>query len=171
MVIFDLDQTLADTSIAADLRRARRWREVMALAPSFKIYPGITPLIVKLHGQGVPLAIVTRSPDMVAKALVARHGWPITNIVGYHHVKKRKPDPEGLLLALKATGVNPKDAIHVGDHAEDTEASIQAGMVAVGAEWGSEDVQGLRASKPHHLFQSVTELGEFLSKRLKSGKA
>ena len=137
----------------------------MALAPSFKIYPGVTSLLTELHQRGVPVAIVTKSPDMVAKALVAKHEWPITNIVGYHQVQRRKPDPEGLLLAMKAAGANPRDAFHIGDHPEDTEAALGAGMVAIGAEWGADDVEALRASKPHHLFGTVAELRSFVFKK------
>ena len=39
--------------------------------------------------------------------------WPIDIVVGYHHVKKRKPDSEGLLLAMSQAGADPGTTFHV----------------------------------------------------------
>ncbi|NKL24238.1 HAD hydrolase-like protein [Rhizobium leguminosarum] len=100
MVIFDFDQTLVDTSSVEHLRAARNWKAVMAQASKLPVYDGINELIQELHNAGQTIAIVTKSPDMVPKAFIKAHGWPIDIVVGYHHVKNRKPHPEGLLLAM-----------------------------------------------------------------------
>jgi HAD superfamily hydrolase (TIGR01549 family) len=165
MVIFDLDQTLANTSVVSELRRAGRWSDVMKRVSSIEIYPGIHQLIEGLSIRKVPLAIVTKSPDMIPKAFVRHHGWPITIIVGYHQVKKRKPDPEGLLLAIKKAGIPAERVSHVGDHAEDTAAARAAGVLAIGAAWGSDDIESLRTSAPDHMFSLVDDLSEFLFQR------
>ena len=70
MLIFDFDQTLADTRQAAPLRRARNWSCVRAVMRNVVPYPGITGLLGELHALGQPLAILTSSPDMVAKEFV-----------------------------------------------------------------------------------------------------
>lgn len=168
MVIFDFDQTLVDTQPVEALRAARNWKAVMARASELVVYPGINDLLQQLHAANETLSIVTKSPDMVPRAFIKAHKWPIDIVVGYHHVSRRKPDPEGLLLAMTKAGVGPESTFHVGDQPEDTVASRAAGVLAVGAGWGLTDVAALRESKPDHLFMSVAELRDFLSATLAS---
>ena len=166
MVIFDFDQTLVDTSPVEALRAARRWREVMAQAPKLVVYDGIGELLATLHEKRQPLAIVTKSPDMVPKAFIKQHRWPIDIVIGYHQVRKRKPDPEGLLLAMSQAGAAPAETFHVGDQPEDTEASRAAKVAAIGSAWGLADVAALEGSKPDRIFKSAGELKAFLLKHL-----
>lgn len=162
MIIFDFDQTLVDTSPVEALRAARKWGAVMAQAPRLEVYDGINELLREMHGLGQTLSIVTKSPDMVARAFIKQHGWPIDIVVGYHQVRNRKPDPEGLRLAMKQAGAEPATTFHVGDQPEDTAASRAADVVALGSAWGLTDTEALRASAPDHLFHSVADLRGFL---------
>jgi HAD superfamily hydrolase (TIGR01549 family) len=164
MVIFDFDQTLVDTRPVEALRAARNWKAVMARASELQVYVGINDLLNELHAGGQTLSIVTKSPDMVARALIKQHKWPIDIVIGYHQVKRRKPDPEGLVLAMAKAGESPETTFHVGDEPEDTVASRAAHIVPLGAGWGLDDVQALEASNPDHLFLSVAELRDFLLK-------
>ena len=164
MIIFDFDQTLVDTSPVQALRAARRWKDVMAQAPKLRVYDGVADLLAALHGKGQRLAIVTKSPDMVPKAFISQHKWPIDIVVGYHQVKKRKPDPEGLMFAMRQAGASPQETFHVGDQPEDTEASRGAGVVAIGSAWGIANTTLLKASKPDLIFTTVADLHTYLVK-------
>lgn len=163
-MIFDFDQTLVDTSSVEALRAARDWKGVMRQASTLKVYDGVHELLSELHAGNQRIAIVTKSPDMVAKAFIRQHGWPIDIVVGYHQVSRRKPDPEGLLAAMKSAGARARETCHVGDQPEDTQASRAAGVVAIGAAWGLADVGPLRASAPDLLFGSVAELRRYFEK-------
>ena len=158
MVIFDFDQTMVDTSSLALLRTARKWSEVNRRARSLSPYPGITELLGELRAWDQSIAIVTTSPSMVAEGFAQRCHWPIDTVIGYHQVSLRKPDPEGLMVALEHCNAEASTSFHVGDRTEDTVASRRAGVVAIGAGWGSEDVGQLRESRPDHLFMTVAEL-------------
>ena len=162
MIIFDFDLTLVDTEAVEALRTARRWRAVMDRVSELEVYDGVHELLADLHARGQMLAIVTKSPDMIPRFFLERHRWPIDIVVGYHQVKRRKPDPEALLLAMREAGAAPADTFHVGDQAEDTEASRAANVMALGAGWGLADTGALEASSPDRLFMSVGELREFL---------
>ena len=166
LIIFDFDLTLVNTQPVEVLREARNWREVISKAPDLKVFPGTNGLLRKLHAQGETLAIVTMTPDMVPRALLKQHKWPIDIVVGYHQVKRHKPDPECLILAMKEVGATRQDTFHIGDRPEDTEASRAANVTAIGAGWGLTDIQPLKASEPDHLFMSVSELENFLLKEL-----
>ena len=163
MVIFDFDQTLVDTTSLASLRASRRWSEVNRRAKSLNPYPGITELLEDLAEWNQSIAIVTTSPSMVAEGFAARHNWPIDSVIGFHQVNRRKPDPEGLLLALKRSNAEASTSFNVGDRPEDTVASNRAGVVAIGAGWGCEDTEQLRESCPDDLFMSINELHVFLA--------
>lgn len=108
------------------------------------------------------MAIVTNSPDMIPKTFVKMHKWPIDIIIGYHQVRKRKPDPESLTLAMQRAGSSPSNTIHIGDRPEDTEASRRAGVIAVGSAWGLIDAAALEASLPDELFRDVAALRQYL---------
>jgi HAD superfamily hydrolase (TIGR01509 family) len=162
MIIFDFDLTLVDTQPVEALRAERNWRAVMARAGDLKVYDGISELLSELRARDQTLAIVTKSPDMVPRAFIKQHRWPVDIVVGYHQVKRRKPDPESLLLAMRKAGATAESTFHVGDQPEDTEASRAANVIAIGAGWGLADARLLEASEPDHLFMTVPELRRFL---------
>lgn len=139
----------------------------MAAVPQLQVYPGITDLLFDLHAVGQTLSIVTKSPDMVPKAFVKQHGWPIDIVIGFHAVKARKPAPDGLLLAMQRAGAAPADTFHVGDQPEDTQAARSAGVYALGSSWGLKDDAALRASEPDAIFKTVDELRAHFASILK----
>jgi phosphoglycolate phosphatase-like HAD superfamily hydrolase len=162
MVIFDFDLTMVNTQPVEALRANRNWSGVMARVSDLEVYDGINELLSELHARKQVIAIVTKSPDMVPKAFARHHNWPIDIVIGYHQVQRRKPDPEGLLLAMTKGQSDPSSTVHVGDSAEDTAASRAAGVTAIGAGWGLSDTSTLSASKPDYLFTSVSDLRRML---------
>ena len=169
MIIFDFDQTLVDTSSLAALRKERKWSEVNRRMEHLKPYHGVSELVGELRLCEQRLAIVTTSPSMVAEAFVKRNDWPIETVVGYHQMSRRKPDPQGLQIALDRCKADASTSFHVGDGPEDTEASRRGGLVAIGAGWGCEDVGLLEESAPDYLFMSVDELRLFLRDNIDGG--
>jgi phosphoglycolate phosphatase-like HAD superfamily hydrolase len=89
-------------------------------------------------------------------------GLPLTSTI----TTKSVPDPEGLLLAMKQAGACPAETFHVGDQAEDTEASRAPKVTAIGSAWGLVDVADLEASKPDRIFKPARELKTFLLKSI-----
>jgi phosphoglycolate phosphatase-like HAD superfamily hydrolase len=56
-------------------------------------------------------------------------------IVGYEDVPEPKPDPSGMILALNSLGVQPQEALFVGDSLADITASRAAGCWCCHATW------------------------------------
>lgn len=54
-------------------------------------------------------------------------------------MKRRKPDPEDLLLTTLKTGASAEGTLHVADQTEDTEAFRTASVVAIGTGWRLDD--------------------------------
>jgi len=164
MIIFDFDLTLVNTQPVEKLRAERKWKEVMAQAGKLEVYPGISELLKELVIENQTLAIVTSSPDMIPRYFIRQYEWPVDIVLGYHQVSRKKPDPEGLYLAMEKAGASPENTFHIGDQPEDTQASKAANVTAIGAGWGLADTLSLEESAPDYFFASVAELREFLLK-------
>ena len=162
MIIFDFDQTLVDTSSLAPLRQRRRWSEVQLRMRDIDPYPDIEGLLGELHRSGEALAIVTNSPRIVPEGYISYRGWPINNVIGYHEVARRKPAPDAIRLALTRAKIKTSMSFYIGDQPEDVLAAHAAGVVAIGAGWGSQAMDQLNGAEPDHLFMTVPELRTFL---------
>ena len=80
--VFDLDQTLLDTSTLEAIEEARRLvgvKERLEEATPIPVWGTIAPheLPAKLRSQGIPVAVATRSPERYARALLNRFEIPI----------------------------------------------------------------------------------------------
>jgi HAD superfamily hydrolase (TIGR01549 family) len=127
-IIWDLDDTLIDTSALFELRNARQWRLVYeSLSQTLPIEPAIQ-LVREALAKGVPQAIVTNSPSIYAKKVLAFHKIPVTRIIAYHDVRHHKPSPEPLLLAANQIGVAAQYCLYVGNEESDQRAATAAGM-------------------------------------------
>lgn len=107
-VIFDLDQTLIDSSCALELRRQRRWSEVYNLIPEFKVYDGLNNLIKKLLKNKIPVCIVTSSPSSYCNRVIKYFGWEGILTVCYHDTKNHKPHPDPIKRLSKSLIVKKK---------------------------------------------------------------
>ena len=77
-VIFDLDQTLVDSSIAEAERKCRNWRGVYELIPKFKIYDGIFETIEFIKNQNIQICILTSSPSVYCEKCSTSSNCPMT---------------------------------------------------------------------------------------------
>ena len=162
MIIFDFDQTMVDTSPLEHLRRDRNWPAVHRGMRTLEPFGGITNLLESLVAAGQKIALVTNSPRTISQHFTERQKWPLDCIIGFHDVRRRKPYPDSLLLALERCGEAAAGSYHVGDRAQDTEAARAAGIAAIGVGWGSLELDMLQQSQPDELFMSVAELRTFL---------
>ncbi|MBQ25062.1 HAD-IA family hydrolase [Alcanivorax sp.] len=108
------------------------------LAVDTVLFPGLAEVLDWLDTQQLPWGIVTNKP--------ARFTGPVLEGLDLHqrvgpvicpdHVKQRKPDPEGLLIAARDDNVSPANCLYVGDHLRDIQAGQNAGMETAVAAFG-----------------------------------
>jgi len=149
--LFDLDMTLVDSSAIAHLRAAKLWTQVMASLDkvvAFELDPPPHEMPAKLRALGHKVAVITSSPRDYAEAVLKKFGVEYDVLVAYHDTTQHKPDPEPLKHALEQLGVDADDAVHIGDHVIDVEASHHADVASVGAGWGVEDLDELAPTAP-----------------------
>lgn len=171
--VFDLDQTLVDSTCALALRKARAWSQVYPLIPRFRLYSGIQQLL-ELIG-GFPIAVVTNSPQTYAERVLGHFGIKVDALVCYHDTKLHKPDPAPISLAIdrlrtsdKWTSMSKRLALDatgrkpwiwgIGDHPHDLRAAKAAGIVPIGAAWGSDDAAALQAEQPAAVFKAAEDM-------------
>jgi HAD superfamily hydrolase (TIGR01662 family) len=164
-VIFDLDLTLIDSSIAEPLRRQRAWSDVYSLVRQFTVYPGISQLLAELRTWGVPCAIVTSSPRPYCTLVVATHSFQITEFVCYHDTTRRKPHPDPMEKALKQLALECDGVVAVGDEPKDIQSARACGITTVAATWGTLDESALLATSPDVVAATVADLHELLADR------
>ena len=163
IVIFDLDQTLVDTSCALIDRKRRNWPVVYRKIPQMKVYDGIYNVLDYLKQNGIPYCVVTSSPETYCKKVLTHFGICPKITIAYHDVSKHKPDPEALLLVMEKSGIlNPIEVLHIGDDAKDVLASKAAGTRIVGVAWGSSDNSDLIRSYPEYIVNNPLDIIKLL---------
>jgi phosphoglycolate phosphatase len=95
-----------------------------------RLLPGAREAIVHFHGARIPMAVATNKPQVAARTILLHFGLfeRLGALVGGDAVAAKKPAPDALLLALERLGVDPQDALMVGDSISDVRAARAAGM-------------------------------------------
>lgn len=99
-------------------------------------YEGVREMLAALRSAGYPLGIVTgkgREAWEVTEAALAL--GPFAAVVTDDDVRAPKPDPEGILAALREMRIAPADAVYVGDSLGDLRAGRAAGTRTAAALW------------------------------------
>ena len=155
-IVFDLDDTLVDTSELRHLRTNREWKAAVAKVNSTRMFDGLGELLAHAKKRSVSVAIVTTSVSHYASAVLRHHGITYDCLVAYHDAP-RKPKPDGVLEALNRLKVAPADAIGIGDLDTDCTAYHLAGLQAIGAAWS----KALEASRWDHIARHPREITKY----------
>lgn len=96
------------------------------------VLPGVRELLAELRDLGVPLAVVTSSPQAVLQPLLDAHLAGIFDqVVTGDDVQANKPDPEPYLLAAERLGVDPTQCLALEDSTTGADSANAAGCVVV----------------------------------------
>lgn len=134
-VIFDFDQTIADTSTLQFLRESRNWKEVYENFNTIKVYDGMFEVFRFLKSNNFKIGIVTSSPSKYCRLALEFLKLDSDIIVGYHDTSLRKPSPDPVILAIKKLNSNPYNCIGIGDNISDMLAYNSARIISVATLW------------------------------------
>ncbi len=124
------------------------------------VYPGVTQTLAWLKAQDVALAVVTNKPERFVEPLLDELGlgghfrW----IVGGDTLPRQKPDPAGLQHVLRLAGVEPAQALFVGDSRNDIRAARAAGVSCVGLRYGYNHGEPIENENPDLVLDDLREL-------------
>src|SRR5712692_782567 len=153
-LLYDIFNKVDYKILSAGIIAYRRAREA-ALVP----YPHVYLTLVELLKRGLKLGVVSDAP--------AREAWLRLCYLNFHHLfdavvtfddsGERKPSPVPFRKTLDALGVNPEEALMVGDWAErDMVGAAQVGMKTVFARYG--DTFGTVHSGADYEISDIQEL-------------
>lgn len=162
-LLFDLDLTLVDSSIAEAARDGRNWPLVYRLIPRFHLYDGMEEVFSYIRENELKVAIVSSAPSVYINKVVRQFNIPVDVVIGYHDAA-RKPSPDGFLKALDRLGGNRDEAISFGDRAIDIQASHAAGVPAVACLWGTKERERLSDSRAESSLASPLGILHLLEK-------
>lgn len=157
-IIFDLDLTLVDSTIAEADRKERNWNNVYTLIKDFTVYEGLKEVFSLIEKHNIKVAIVSTAPGTYIEKVLQYHKIPFNIIVGYHDAEHIKPHPAQMIKALELLGVNSKDVVSFGDRAIDIEASNTAGIESIACFWGTKEKSLLLASSYNHAIINPKEI-------------
>lgn len=129
------------------------------------LFPGARDVLDRLSTRDdVLLAIATGKSQRGVRLVLGHHGL-------YDHFMSiqtaddapSKPHPGMIYNALRAAGVDPADAVMVGDTTFDMEMACAAGVHAIGVTWGYHPASALRGAGAAILIDAFHDLDAALS--------
>ena len=123
-------------------------------------FDGVSETMRLLKNEGFKMAIVsTKINYMVQKGLDLLDVEGVFDVViGYDDVSKTKPDPEPILLALERLGVEPEEAMMIGDNYHDIVGGQNAGVRTAGVAWTAKGEEFLQKYHPDYMLQHISDL-------------
>ncbi len=106
--------------------------------PNTVPYPGVSELLTALRRAGAKAYIVTNKRHNATRLLMKKLGWErlLDGIWSYDTFGTKYRKPDLLARILGDLGIEPKDAVMVGDTKGDVDAGRQNGMGTIGVTWG-----------------------------------
>jgi phosphoglycolate phosphatase len=105
-------------------------RADQVMAELTRIYACVPAVLRELRACGYPLAIVSTKFRYRIEGILRRERLAglFSAVIGGEDIRRHKPDPAGILLALAALGSTAEEGIYVGDHPVDAQAAAAAGI-------------------------------------------
>ena len=128
-------------------------------------FPGFAGLVRTCVGAGMRLGVITGKSRLTALITLDRLGLTgdFGAIYAGDDVKRQKPDPEALILALQDLGATESDrAVMIGDAAADIIAGKRIGITTIAVTWGNPDHHELDEAEPDYTVSTVSELEALL---------
>jgi len=94
------------------------------------LFPGALDLLRALRERGIRVGVVSSKRTQVLQEVMANNGALeyVEQIIGSDAVSRHKPDPEGLLEAMRWFGVRAEETLYCGDTLIDAQTAQRAGV-------------------------------------------
>jgi phosphoglycolate phosphatase len=124
------------------------------------LYPGVREGLDYLLTNGYPLGCVTNKAAQFTLPLLKDLGVldAFALVVSGDTLPEKKPHPAPLLHAAAHFGVEPAQALMVGDSVSDVKAARAAGFSIVCMSYGYNHGQDIRTAEPDAVIDSMAEL-------------
>jgi phosphoglycolate phosphatase len=129
------------------------------------LYPGVREGIAFMKAAGYPLGCVTNKAARFTEPLLRDLGIrdQFSLVVSGDTLPEKKPHPMPLLHAAEVFGVEPADALMIGDSVSDVKAARAAGFKIICMSYGYNHGEDIRTAQPDAVIDSMTELEGLLA--------
>ena len=136
--------------------------EAASVPKGMRAYPGVREMLAAL-GAWKLAAVTNKRHDTSVEALRVTGLLPFFSLVlGGDSVPRKKPAPDPVLKAARASGVSPSECAVVGDTENDVRAAKGAGAKSIGVTWGYGTREALEAAGVDHLIETPEALPPLL---------
>jgi HAD superfamily hydrolase (TIGR01549 family) len=121
---------------------------------------GVAETLFELRRKGYRLGVVTSgSESRVCREIERSELHDVFGVVICNeHIVKKKPDPEGLDLALQRLESKPEESVYVGDAPEDIQMGKSANVLTVGVRSEYPSSARVLSAEPDLYLESLAEL-------------
>ena len=128
------------------------------------LFPGASELLRGLKSRGVKIALVSTKKGDTLEIIMERFGLlqELETVIGSADVRRPKPDPEGLLLAMERMGVKPEDTLFCGDTVLDAGAAQNAGCHFAAVLNGTTPAKAFDGFSPDYIAKDLPALHAWL---------
>ena len=132
--------------------------------PNTEPYPGVPELLAAIRAAGGKSYIVTNKRHRATQLIARKFGWDRTldGVWSYDTFEAKYKKPELLAKLVADLGVDPKDAVMVGDTKGDVDAGKANGMATIGVTYGYGTADEVSAADL--VFSSAGEIAKNLTK-------
>ncbi|MCX8182032.1 MAG: HAD family hydrolase [Candidatus Methanomethyliaceae archaeon] len=137
-------------------------------AKTTDLLPDVKEVLRVLRAKGLKLAVFTYNNSEAAKIALERTGIIdfFDVILARDNVPKPKPNPEHLKIVLQALGINPNEAVVVGDTEMDIKPCKALGVKVVSVTTGIRTEEELKKYEPDFIIRGLRELLDLIESRL-----
>ena len=127
------------------------------------LYPGVREALDRLHGERVPMAILTNKPVRFSVRLIAGLGLSahFFQIYGGNSFEEKKPHPIGIERLIAESGADRTRTVMVGDSAVDVLTARAAYVQACGVSWGFQP-ETFAQAQPDFIIDDMRRLAEIV---------
>ena len=128
------------------------------------LFPGASELLRGLKSRGVKIALVSTKKGDTLEIIMERFGLlqELETVIGSADVRRPKPDPEGLLLAMERMGVKPEATLFCGDTVLDAGAAQNAGCHFAAVLNGTTPAEAFDGFSPDYIAKDLPALHAWL---------
>src|SRR6185295_331557 len=127
---------------------------------SAALIEGVGETLLALHGKGYQLGVVTSgSRSRVCREVkqsVLRDVFAV--IICNEDIVNKKPDPEGLVLAIRSMDADPSHCAYVGDAPEDIEMGRRGKVMTIGVRSAYPSSARLLSANPDLYLERLSDL-------------
>ncbi|MBW3644555.1 MAG: HAD family hydrolase [Actinobacteria bacterium] len=127
-----VEKLLGHPSEAASDGHTRHFEKLMA---EIQAFPSSKDLLEEVHRRGAKVVLATSASQDQLNAMLEELAVPdgvIGHMTNKENVEQSKPAPDIFSAALEGAGLEPEQAIVVGDTVWDIEAASQSGLRVIG---------------------------------------